>query len=78
MIYFVSINLIAFVLCGLDKWRAVHRYYRISENCLLLFTFIGGCFGMVLGMYFFHHKTKKFKFKLVYLACFGWILWFMK
>ncbi len=78
MIYFISLNVIAFLLCGLDKWKAIHHQFRISETCLLLFSFIGGCFGMLLGMYLFHHKVRKLKFKLVYLACCLWLLWLIK
>ena len=72
--YFVSINAFTFFLCYLDKKKAIHHCYRIAESTLLLFSFFGGCFGMLLGMYLFHHKTRKLKFKLVPLSC---VLWFL-
>lgn len=72
MIYFISINLFSFLLCGLDKWKSIHHRWRISENFLLLWSFLGGCFGFLSGMYLFHHKTKKVKFRLVFVACILW------
>ena len=78
MIYFLSINIVTFLLCFIDKMNAIKRKYRIPEKVLLLLSFIGGCFGMIIGMYFFHHKTKKLKFKLVYLFCIMWIIIYIK
>ena len=37
---------------------------RISENSLLLTAFIGGSLGVLGGMYLFHHKTQKPKFRV--------------
>ena len=67
--YLISINSIAFILCLVDKVKAIKGWYRISEGRLLFISIIGGCFGMGIGMQLFRHKTKKFKFKLVYLFC---------
>lgn len=71
--YLISINVIAFILCLVDKIKAIKGWYRISEGCLLFLSIVGGCFGMVLGMKLFRHKTKKTKFKLVYFLCLGYI-----
>ena len=72
-IYLVAINLIAFFLCGADKRRAFRCVWRIPERTLLLFTALGGCFGMLLGMLLFRHKIRKRRFQiLVPLACLGW------
>lgn len=73
MIYLISINLIGFILMFIDKRKAISNKWRIKENTLLLISLIGGCFGILLGMNIFKHKTKKLKFKLVYLFCFFWI-----
>ena len=61
----LAINFLTFLLFGIDKWRAVHSKRRISEFALLLFCFLGGSFGALMGMYLFRHKTKKRKFKVV-------------
>jgi len=73
IVYLISVNLVSFFFCFLDKWKAVHKRWRISEFFLLLLSFVGGCFGMALGMRVFHHKTRKFKFYLVYLFCILWV-----
>jgi uncharacterized membrane protein YsdA (DUF1294 family) len=39
-----------------------HRY-RIPEAVLLLFAVVGGSIGSILGMFLFHHKTRKAKFR---------------
>lgn len=49
-------------LYGLDKWKAVHGRWRISERTLLLAALAGGFAGALTGMYFFHHKTRHKKF----------------
>ena len=72
MIYLISVNLLSFLIGALDKWKAVHHRWRIPESVLLTFSLLGGCFGMLLSMYFCHHKTKKLKFKLVYVFCVIW------
>ena len=74
MIYFLSINIITFLLCIIDKKNAIKKKYRIPEKVLMTLSFVGGCFGMILGMKLFHHKTQKLKFKLVYLFCILWII----
>ena len=74
MIYFLSINFLSFLLCGLDKWKSIHHRFRIPERVLLTLSFIGGAFGMLMGMLLFRHKTRKAKFYFVYLFCFLWIV----
>lgn len=62
VIYLCLINIAAFIICGIDKWRAIHGRWRISEKCLMLLAVFGGSIGMLGGMYFFRHKTKHPKF----------------
>ena len=62
MIYLVIINVLGFLIMGLDKAKAKKQKYRISENTLLFVALIGGSLGSYLGMYCFHHKTKHVKF----------------
>jgi len=61
-IYIVLINLLSFLLFGIDKYLAIKKKRRISEKTLILMMYIGGIIGSLLGMLFFHHKTKKIKF----------------
>ena len=61
--YFLAINLIAFVLYGIDKLKARKNLWRIPESTLLLIAIIGGSIGALLGMYIWHHKTMHLKFK---------------
>lgn len=74
MIYFLIINFITLLLCFIDKKNAIKRKDRIPEKVLLFLSLIGGCFGMLIGMNLFHHKTQKLKFKLVYLFCILWVI----
>lgn len=78
MYYLISINLISFILMFIDKRKAIHNKYRIKESTLLFISLLGGCFGTLLGMYLFRHKTKKLKFKLVHLFCIIYIVVFIK
>lgn len=72
MYYLIIINVISLLICYIDKFKAIHHKYRIPENILILISLIGGCFGFMIGMNLFHHKTKKTKFKLVYLFVIIW------
>ena len=63
--YLIIINLIGFIICFIDKYKAKKNKYRITEIVLLLISFIGGCFGFFIGMILFHHKTKKIKFYIL-------------
>lgn len=64
LIGLAAINLITFLLFGLDKWKAIHHKWRINEYQLLAFAALGGSIGAWLGMKVWHHKTlhKKFRY----------------
>lgn len=57
-------NLIAFLMMGADKRKAVRDVRRISEKTLLTACGLFAAPGGLIGMYVFHHKTRKLKFKL--------------
>ena len=59
IVYLICINVIAFVLFGVDKGRARRGEWRVSEKALMLFALAGGSIGALVGMRVFHHKTKK-------------------
>lgn len=76
--YFVIINILSFILFGIDKKRSIKKEYRIPEKILFLITFLGGAFGSLFGMFFFHHKNRKLKFLLfIPLCCILWGFFFL-
>ncbi|NCB92529.1 MAG: DUF1294 domain-containing protein [Clostridia bacterium] len=58
MIYLLLINFVGMAAFGIDKYKAVHKKWRIRESVLFLFAFLGGGIGCLAGMYLFRHKTK--------------------
>ena len=63
LIYLVVINVVTFLIYGIDKWKAKQDKWRISEAALLGLAAIGGSIGAWLGMKVWHHKTMHKKFK---------------
>ena len=57
--YLIIINLLTFLLFGLDKRKDKKQRWRIEEKTLFLFCFLGGSLGGLIGMYTFRHKTLK-------------------
>ena len=75
--YLVVIGLmsfISFVLYGVDKFKAKRNLWRIKESVLLLFGFLGGAVGALVGMNLFHHKTKHWYFWAVNILGLIWQL----
>ena len=64
-----AINVLAFVLWGIDKAKAKAGAWRISESALLCVALFGGSLGALLGMLVFRHKTKKWQFKIGVPVC---------
>lgn len=64
MYYLIIINIAAWIMYGLDKWKAKSGAWRIPERTLLLTALAGGSVGALAGMLFFHHKTRKPKFMI--------------
>ena len=64
--YLTAINVVTFLVYGIDKWKAKQGSWRISEATLLILAVIGGSIGALLGMKVWRHKTmhKKFKYGL--------------
>ena len=62
----IILNLINFILYGIDKYKAKHNLWRISEKTLLTLSVLAGV-GGILGMEIFHHKTREKKFYLANL-----------
>ncbi len=64
----IILNLLAFLLMGADKFKARHGRRRIPEKTLFLFPLLGGALGGTAGMFFFHHKTRHWYFRLGFPA----------
>lgn len=61
--YLIGMNVVTFLAYGEDKRRAIKHLWRISEATLLGLAALGGAAGALAGMYLFHHKIRKAKFK---------------
>lgn len=59
-----AVNLLAFVLMGVDKSKARRGAWRIPERVLFLAAIAGGSVGAIAGMFAFRHKTKHLRFML--------------
>ena len=64
LIWVLAWTLIAFVLMGVDKWKARHDSWRIPEKTLFFSAILGGSPGALAGMYLFRHKTKHRSFTI--------------
>ncbi|NJP39695.1 DUF1294 domain-containing protein [Oscillospiraceae bacterium HV4-5-C5C] len=64
LLYLLVINLLTFILFGVDKYKAIHGLWRIREAVLLGLSLAGGSVGGLLGMWVFHHKIRVLQFRL--------------
>lgn len=60
--WLLIINLVTFLVFGVDKWKAKRKekkdtVRRVPEKTLLLLAALGGSPGALLGMKVWHHKT---------------------
>lgn len=60
--YLIGVNLLTFIAYGIDKYKARHKQWRITEASLLLLAILGGSPAALLAMRLFHHKTLHKKF----------------
>ncbi|WP_404329494.1 DUF1294 domain-containing protein [Mesobacillus maritimus] len=63
VVFLLTINLVGFIIMGVDKSKARKRQYRISERTLWMLAIFGGSVGVTAGMLYFRHKTKHLQFK---------------
>lgn len=68
IIYVILINIITFIVIGIDKKKARFGKWRISESTLFTLVLLGGGIGGIAGMYVFRHKTKKMRFVIGFPA----------
>ena len=62
--YLIGINIVAFMVYGLDKLLAKLRSWRVPELWLLALAAVGGSVGAYLAMQLFRHKTLHWRFRL--------------
>ena len=62
LIYLAVVNILTIIVFGVDKMNAKSNRQRVRIVTLLGLAFIGGSVGALIGMYGFHHKTKKASF----------------
>ncbi|WP_252891513.1 DUF1294 domain-containing protein [Thermoclostridium stercorarium] len=48
----------------MDKYKAVHKKWRISENSFMLLAALGGGLGVYMGCLVFNHKVRSIKFMI--------------
>lgn len=58
----LTLNLLTFIIYGIDKFKAKKAKWRIPESTLLLLAVIGGSIGAWLGLQVWRHKTQHKKF----------------
>ncbi len=59
----IAVNVITFVVYGIDKLKAKKGKWRVPEATLLLLAIVGGSAGAWCGVKVWHHKTMHVKFK---------------
>ena len=59
LIYLAVVNILTIIVFGVDKMNAKSNRQRVRIVTVLGLAFIGGSVGALIGMYGFHHKTKK-------------------
>jgi uncharacterized membrane protein YsdA (DUF1294 family) len=61
---FLLMNIIGFIIMGMDKYKARKKLWRIPEKTFFIVAVFGGAVGVYAGMLFFRHKTKHWYFML--------------
>jgi uncharacterized membrane protein YsdA (DUF1294 family) len=59
-------SIVAYVLYGIDKRRAVAGGRRISENTLHWASLLGGWPGAIIAQRRLRHKTQKLAFRVIF------------
>jgi len=63
--YFLA-SLVTFTTYGLDKRQARLSKWRVEERTLHLMELLGGWPGGWIAQLFFHHKSRKTKYQVVF------------
>ena len=66
--YLIGINAVTMLLYGYDKRQAIVGRGRVPEVILHAAALVGGSPGALIAQMLFRHKTRKFKFRLVFVG----------
>ena len=61
--YLLAVNVLTFIVYGVDKWKAKRGRWRVPEATLMGLAALGGSVGAWLAIQLFRHKTQKKKFR---------------
>lgn len=82
LVAWLVLNVVSFVMYGVDKWKSKRAKWRIPEATLIWMAVFGGSVGALLAMRCFRHKTQHAKFRygipailLAQLMLAGYLLW---
>ena len=64
--HLICINAVTFIAYGIDKNAARRGAWRVSEANLHTLEFLGGWIGAYIAQKFFHHKTKKRSYRIMF------------
>lgn len=76
--FYAVMSIVAIVLYGSDKRKAIKRKWRIPESVLLGVGLLGGAIGALIGMKLFRHKTKHWYFwavNILSIALHAFLIW---
>ncbi len=68
VMWFLLVNELTLVIYGMDKMAARKAWRRVPESTLLVFGFVGGWPGAIVGQQLFRHKTQKQPFKTYFIV----------
>ena len=81
LFHLAIINMVTFLMYGIDKWKAKRNKWRVSEAALIWMAVFGGSIGAWLGMKAWHHKTQHKKFQygipLILLAQIAFVIYLL-
>ena len=63
LILIMVLQIVPFLIYGIDKLFAKLNFFRIPEKALLATTFVFGIIGSIAAMMIFKHKTRKNSFR---------------
>lgn len=63
-VYLLFINIVAIIVCAIDKLYAKKGWRRVPEIRLFIVSLLGGALGMYIAMLIIRHKTKHKRFMI--------------
>ena len=62
IIFIAILNLVSFILVYIDKQKSITHSERLPEVDFFVWGIFFSSFGVLAGMFVFHHKTQKLNF----------------